>query len=1524
MRRSKILVFTFLFAFIGLLFFGLKVNATTPTSNLITVQGAQLRTSGTAGIRFVGSVDASYDKTKVTAYGMSIAFGEANVDTIVIGGTVNGKSVLSAQVSSLDGTNFFINLIDIPNSMYGQKVTARSYVVDNGEVVYSDTAVTRTLGQVTLAIKAAGNSGGLVDEIYSTLNTNYKKVHKDKYGNVFVTNSIYETNPVKLEQEFVKDWNAKFGTTWTKLTYSSLQSSAVDGTTPMTANEDGDASGTNIYEFFITDEETSAKWGWLLDYLMSVGTGKVHPKRQINALLNGGSYNDEGYTNGTYLWMFKHLSASIVNFFQGGNSAGRDFNNNDIEFNDFYMYLSLYTYNTTIYSVEPELVYVGNDIALDQLTAEAGYEFGGYAAGGGEYCDTYTITEEEFVLISPVYNPIEYTISYYYDDTLIDELSDGYNIESEEFELPIYSKEGYAFKGWYTTPTFTAGTEITNVKKGSTGNLDLYAKMEETEYLDVTVTYDLNGGNWYYSSDSEMAADFLADFNAATGKAYENFDTFYSTAGNTMDDFYDADGMLDKWGWLIQYFYDLGKLGYGYHSLCEEQYLLFLEGKGSTASSQWAIRQNIQGFFTKTKASGYSQSTTINFADANIANKHWEFLETKSTQTVILNAPQTLPTPKKAGDTFVGWKSSVDSSIVTSYPGYKSNPGAITYTAVYSSENPGGGSGNGENVNVNVTLDANGGFLTSAESSFTVVKWVASGQDSEINMTDKSNGWTLQYSYKILLNYDETYNVYKVVAVDAGTTGKDNLGVTYTHIIADKDTNITSYVSVGQYISIDKSALTTDGSAPQTAYVYSTQYVYKYATVYNAATTLPTPTKEGYIFSGWQSSVDGSVVYKFPGYTTNPGNITYTAIYREESTDISAMVSFDFNGGVSEELVKTNATLDSTLIVSNYNGNIFSADLYPSNVFIHPSTSSVTGNNFVRIYIGYNEYTGMYYVLSVQPGDGSATNMPAGTKYTIRIYKEYDGTYDDNFDVNKINAGDYVFFDKTISAISSSNLATFKFYNGTLNSEVLVKNITKSSTLPTPLQDGYKFDGWYDSFGKKYSSTQDFSGIDSVTLTAEWVFEDYIIGEFEGNSYVVAGSKIDLLYSYLNTNNRSVTWTSKTPSIATVSSLGTVTGVSEGVATIVVSDAEYPSISFTFYVTVFDTAPTGMLKVLVDSNNTTIFTRDNLGIGAGTPAYYYDVIGSVSKLLFEDYVVHKDYYLSSPSKTTSYGSAGVEFVTLHYAADMPYSASYSKTGGKNLASYNQSASGASWHYSTGNDGVWYCQNTAWGSWHAGSSKTMTWTSSGVTTSQVGSDVRTTDVTLGSDGYFYIKGVKTSVKNTTGYTKLNAHGLGVKLSGSTWYLGGAYYNSSYGYISSTGGNNNSIGIESSVREGSDLWLTWQYSAQLCAKLLIQYNLPIQRLVGHHFFSGKDCPQPMLENELEIWYEFVKLTEKQMEYYKNYSSYSISMSSNSKYVESNGRINKLPEYSECVTYTVTYTTGSTTKTVTLSSILPGTIG
>lgn len=136
------------------------------------------------------------------------------------------------------------------------------------------------------------------------------------------------------------------------------------------------------------------------------------------------------------------------------------------------------------------------------------------------------------------------------------------------------------------------------------------------------------------------------------------------------------------------------------------------------------------------------------------------------------------------------------------------------------------------------------------------------------------------------------------------------------------------------------------------------------------------------------------------------------------------------------------------------------------------------------------------------------------------------------------------------------------------------------------------------------------------------------------------------------------------------------------------------------------------------------------------------------------------------------------------------------------------------------------------------------------------------------------------------------------------------------------NLNSIGIETACNEGSDLWLTWQKTAQLVADLMIRYNLDIERVKGHNFYSAKDCPQPMLENEDEIWWEFIELCKAEHEAMSTYKDWKFTMESNNPdIVDNTGRVINQPEYDTCVTYTVTCVKGEETKSITLSSMVPG---
>ena len=248
-NKSLILSLVLVLFALVLSVFGVNVKADVNTNEALSIEGVSVRTTGAdlIGIRFVAEVDG-YEGVNVTAYGVSIAFGEAEAAEITMGGTVNGKDVLSAQVSETDANKYYINMINIPTTMYGQVVTARSYVVDNGEVVYSTTAVTKSLAQATLDVANAGVEGENIDTVMNTLGEGYKSVYTDSLGNLFVTDPVLETNPVKLGETFIADWNSKFGTELTEFKYNTWAASAKEGYgegTGMTANGDTDCSGTN-------------------------------------------------------------------------------------------------------------------------------------------------------------------------------------------------------------------------------------------------------------------------------------------------------------------------------------------------------------------------------------------------------------------------------------------------------------------------------------------------------------------------------------------------------------------------------------------------------------------------------------------------------------------------------------------------------------------------------------------------------------------------------------------------------------------------------------------------------------------------------------------------------------------------------------------------------------------------------------------------------------------------------------------------------------------------------------------------------------------------------------------------------------------------------------------------------------------------------------------------------------------------------------------------------------------------------
>ena len=96
------------------------------------------------------------------------------------------------------------------------------------------------------------------------------------------------------------------------------------------------------------------------------------------------------------------------------------------------------------------------------------------------------------------WKPVIYTITYDLNKGKVKTANPStYTIESATITLNNPTRKGYTFKGWYTSEEWK--TKVTQIVKGSTGNLKLYARWTANKY---TIKYYCNKGTGKMSSTS--------------------------------------------------------------------------------------------------------------------------------------------------------------------------------------------------------------------------------------------------------------------------------------------------------------------------------------------------------------------------------------------------------------------------------------------------------------------------------------------------------------------------------------------------------------------------------------------------------------------------------------------------------------------------------------------------------------------------------------------------------------------------------------------------------------------------------------------------------------------------------------------------------------------------------------------------------------------------------------------------------------------------------------------------------------
>lgn len=638
------------------------------------------------------------------------------------------------------------------------------------------------------------------------------------------------------------------------------------------------------------------------------------------------------------------------------------------------------------------------------------------------------------------------------------------------------SRSGYTFQGWYTSRS--GGSQVTSTTKvTSTGNHTIYAHWQVNSYQvtfngnggtpsysNKTVTYDSSYGN--LPTASYTGHDFLGWYTSINGGSQVTSSTIVKTASNHT--------LYARWN--------------------AKSYTVTFQANGGSVSptSKTVTYGSTYGTLPTPSRTGYvfagwydassggqyvSSSTTVNKASNHTLYARWTARQitvnydanggsvSPSYKNVTYDGTYgTLARPTRNGYAFDGWYTSssggslvssstkvTNSSTHTIYAHWSVNSYQVTYDANGGSVSP---------TSKSVTYGSSYGTLaTPSRSGYTFLGWftgISTGSQVTASTTVTNASNHTIYARWRANTYTVTYNA------NGGSVSPASKNVTFgnTYGTLARPTK-TGYTFDGWYTSATGGTLVTSStqvttSANHTIYahwssdaytvtfdatggsVYQTSKSVTYGSTYGS---LPTPTKTGYRFTGWYTSISGGTKIESTTTVTTIGSHTLYAHW----TGNTYIVNLDPNGG----------TVSTSFKMITYNS------LYGT--LPKPSRSGYDFLGWFTEKDGGTEVT-------------SATRMTTSKNHTLYAHWSVD-SYKVSFNANG----------GTVSPTSKS-----------------VTYGSPYGALPTPTKEGYQFQGWYDGFsgGDLVTSSTIVSATKDHTLYARWDTSVYTVS-FDANGGTV-------------------------------------------------------------------------------------------------------------------------------------------------------------------------------------------------------------------------------------------------------------------------------------------------------------------------------------------------------------------------------------------------------------------------------------
>lgn len=501
---------------------------------------------------------------------------------------------------------------------------------------------------------------------------------------------------------------------------------------------------------------------------------------------------------------------------------------------------------------------------------------------------------------------------------------------------------------------------------------------------------------------------------------------------------------------------------------------------------------------------------------------------------------------------------------------------------------------------------------------------------------------------------------------------------------------------------------------------------------------------------------------------------------------------------------------------------------------------------------------------------------------------------------------------KTLKITVAENEYTIEYDldGGTCEGLVEIFKDYKEVSLKVPTKEGFAFDGWYEGDVKVESIKENRN----YSLKAKWVDaapQEIALNFVKEYEEVYFDDAIQLEYSVLPIGSDSrITW-KVSPRLNARIDENNVLTFDKGGTYEVTATSEYDSgikakitIEVKDYHNPFKFMESLQVKEVSAKPVTSFQSTHN------TETY---VLGSVVYYLFEELTVIEDFVDESssnrPGKSSNGNAFSLKYVTVH---DVGFTGSAAVTS-------NNNGRTASWHYSIGNDGVYQGLPLDEVGYHAGDGTRtpLRFTDTGIK-APVGDDTPAVVTINQTTGMFEMNGEQTTIKaplsewgtivknSELPYTGINNY---VDEETGTYWISNTHWDSTYDTLANYGGNLNSIGIETSVLEGSNLYYTWELTAKTIAlKILKPKGLKPRDVKQHNTFSGKDCPMTM--RHANMWEEFMKHVEGEYYaamYYPVIYGWTIEFSSQSEYLKPNGMIDHLPDQETEVEYSIKMSNG-----------------